>query len=304
MPWKDIPLNDDTGTSIPGLAFGTAFIPDPTALVEQALELGFSHVDTAQNYLDEAEVGLGVRQSGLPRSEVFVTTKFSGGGPQKLSIKASAKESLAKLGLTYVDLYLIHWPQYAVPDIPTAWKELEGVKAAGQARSIGVSNFSVADLTLLLASATVKPAVNQISLNPYNYAAQKPIIEFSKKHGIVVEAYSPLIPLRRPGGPLDKPLSSIAAAHKATPEQILLAWSKAKGAVPVTTSSKKERLVGYLAAGDIELSEEDIAAIDEAGAQGLPSSLGRDSRRSLRQVVVLLAVMLLLGWVQTRCLSA
>ncbi|KAG8215647.1 NADP-dependent oxidoreductase domain-containing protein [Butyriboletus roseoflavus] len=136
-------------------------------------------------------------------------------------------------------------------------------------RSIGVSNFDEKDLEILLASAKIKPAVNQILLHPYVYRRQRPILEYAAKHGIVIEAYSALIPItHQPGGPLDAPLNEIASRLGVTTDQVLLAWTKAKGAVVVTTSSKKARLQGYLAAGDIELTQEDIDAIDAAGATG------------------------------------
>ncbi|KAJ7049535.1 Aldo/keto reductase [Mycena amicta] len=301
MPWNDIPLNDTSG-AIPSLAFGTAFIHDTVGEVDQALGLGLNHLDAAQNYGNEYEVGVGIRDSGLPREELFITTKYSGGGAEKKGIKESVKDSLTKLGTTYIDLYLIHWPHFALPDIPTAWKEFEDIHAAGLAKSIGVSNFSVQDLTVLLASAKIKPAVNQILLHPYVYAQQKPIIEFSKKHGIVIEAYSPLSPINRvPGGPLDKPVQAIASRLGVTPGDVLLAWTKAKGAVVITTSSKKERLLGYLNAGDLELTEEDITSIDEAGARGPPNQFVLKTAIARRAVLVLLGIalgVLLFGWIK------
>ncbi|KAF7304131.1 Aldo-keto reductase [Mycena indigotica] len=270
MPWTEIPLNDGTGRTIPSLAFGTWKMGNgdaPITQVDQALGVGFDHVDTAQAYRNEYEAGIAIRESGLSRENVFVTTKYS--GVDGKGIEQSLKESLANLGLSYVDLYLIHHPRLAVPDIPTAWKEMEELQAQGFIKSIGVSNFNVADLVVLLASAKVKPAANQILLHPYVYAQQKPILDFAKKHGIVIEAYSALIPITsRPGGPVDKPVKAIGSRLGVSDDQVLLAWTKAKGAVVVTTSSKKERLLGYLNAGDIELTEDDISAIDEAGARG------------------------------------
>ncbi|KAG2119316.1 NADP-dependent oxidoreductase domain-containing protein [Suillus clintonianus] len=146
---------------------------------------------------------------------------------------------------------------------------MEKVQNDGLAKSIGISNFGVQDMETLMVSAQIKPTVNQILLHPYVYRRQKPILDYAAKNGIIIEAYSALIPITTaPGGPLDKPLNEIAAKFGVTPEQILMAWTKAKGAVVVTTSSKKARLEGYIAAGDITLSPEDIAAIDDAGALG------------------------------------
>ncbi|KAH7886725.1 NADP-dependent oxidoreductase domain-containing protein [Phlebopus sp. FC_14] len=268
MPWDLIRLN--SGYYIPSIGFGTWTLGNgqgPIDQVEQALENGYDHIDTAQSYRNEGEVGVALHESGLSRSDVFITTKYS--GTYGLDMDTSIHNSVTSLGLDYVDLYLIHAPSLAKPDIPTAWARMEKIKEAGLARSIGVSNFDVKDLEILLASAKVKPAVNQILLHPYVYRQQLPILEYAAANGIVIEAYSALIPITKvPGGPLDAPLKTIATKLGATPDQVLLAWTKAKGAVVVTTSSKKTRLQGYLAAGDIVLSQEDIAAIDAAGALG------------------------------------
>jgi len=268
MTWSTIKLND--GTSIPSIAIGTWQLGGGdvgTGRVEQALEVGFAHIDTAQMYGNEAEVGRALKETGLSRSDVYITTKWS--GTNGLDIPTSIRNSVANLGVDYVDLYLIHFPSLAVPDIPTVWSQMEQVKADGLAKSIGVSNFTENQLAILLASAKVKPVVNQIQLHPYAYRQQLPTIEYAKQNGIVIEAYSPLVPItRRPGGPLDEPLKGVASKYGATPEQILLAWAKAKGTIPVTTSSKKLRLEGYMAAGDIELETKDIESLDTAGAAG------------------------------------
>ncbi|OJA19473.1 hypothetical protein AZE42_04912 [Rhizopogon vesiculosus] len=146
---------------------------------------------------------------------------------------------------------------------------MEKVQEEGFARSIGVSNFNEKQLEILLSSARIKPAANQIHLHPYIYQQQSPTLEYAAKHDIVIEAYSALTPITgEPGGPVDAPLNEIATRLGATTDQVLLAWVKAKGAVAVTTSSKKTRLLSYLSAGDLELSAEDIKAIDAAGAIG------------------------------------
>ncbi|KAJ7252373.1 NADP-dependent oxidoreductase domain-containing protein [Mycena haematopus] len=281
MPWKTHKLND--GYEIPSLAFGTWKLgrgDAPTSQVRQAIAVGFSHVD-------------GNRYSGQQaykptRKEIFVTTKYS--RTDGLDIQTSIRNSLNyaiklsdyywQLGVSYVDLYLIHFPRAALPDIPTIWKEMEEIQSRGMARSIGVSNFDVEQLAVLLASARIKPAANQILLHPYVYAQQRPILEYAAEHQIVIEAYSVLIPITSlSGGPLDETLAEISGKHCVTPDQVLLAWAKAKGAVVVTTSSKKSRLEGYLIAGDLVLGEEDIVAIDAAGAKGPPA---RPQRRQLK----------------------
>ncbi|KAJ8487792.1 hypothetical protein ONZ51_g3947 [Trametes cubensis] len=295
------------GTSIPSVAFGTWTLgggAQATDYVEQAISVGFSHIDTAQSYRNEEEAGKAIRESGLAREDLYITTKFS--GRDGLDIETSIKNSLKflrfrangfctvllQLGVDYVDLYLIHHPRLATPDIPTAWAKMEKLKQDGlvksasptpfirfedspltfcsaRRRSIGVSNFGVPELQILLASAKVKPAANQILLHPYVHARQSPIIEFGNAHGIVSEAYSVLIPLtHQPGGPVDKPVNDIASRLQVKPEQVLLAWAKSKGVVVVTSSTKEERLKGYLAAGDLALTADDVAAIDAAGAKG------------------------------------
>ncbi|TFK36235.1 Aldo/keto reductase [Crucibulum laeve] len=286
MPWDLVKLND--GHSMPTIAFGTWKLGNgqgPTDQVDQAISVGFSHVDTAQSYRNEAEAGLAIRESGLSRSEIFITTKYS--GLDGLDIGTSIKNSLKNLGVSYVDLYLIHHPRLATPDIPTAWKEMESLKEKGLVKSIGVSNFNVGDLQTLLASAKVKPAANQILLHPYVYAQQAPILAYAAANGIVIEAYSALIPITsRPGGPLDVPLKSISERLSKTPDQVLLAWVKAKGAVVVTTSSKKERLQGYLDAGDLKLTLADIAALDAAGAVGAKQSTARTVIRRIAMLAL------------------
>ncbi|KAI0821089.1 Aldo/keto reductase [Irpex lacteus] len=287
MPWTTIKLND--GHSIPSIAFGTWKLGNgqPTIdKVDQAISAGFDHIDTAQSYRNETEAGKALRDSGLARKDVYITTKFS--GTDGADIETSIKDSLKNLGVDYVDLYLIHSPRLAQPDIATAWAKLEKIKADGLAKSIGVSNFGVVELETLLATAKVKPAANQILFHPYVLAKQTPILELGNAHGIVTEAYSPLYPLTsQPGGPLDTPLKEISARHGVAPEQVLLAWARAKGTVVVTSSSKKERLEGYLKAGDLELSTTDIAAIDAAGLLG---PKGLRLRKILKRVAVTAAL--------------
>ncbi|KAJ3563985.1 hypothetical protein NP233_g8589 [Leucocoprinus birnbaumii] len=281
MPWETIELND--GNKIPTIAFGTWTLGNgqgPIDQVEQAISVGFSHVDTAQSYRNEEEAGKAIRESGLSRNEIYITTKYS--GTNGLDIETSIQNSLKNLGVSYVDLYLIHHPRLAVPDIPTAWAQFEEIKKKGLAKSIGVSNFGVTELQALLASAKIKPAANQILLHPYVYATQAPILAFAKAEGIAIEAYSSLIPLtHRPGGPVDVPVNKIAESRGVAPEQVLLAWVKAKGAIAVTTSSKKDRLQRYLDAGDLELSTTDIAAIDAAGAVGAQTLVKKSALRNI-----------------------
>ncbi|KIJ27524.1 hypothetical protein M422DRAFT_71623 [Sphaerobolus stellatus SS14] len=259
MPFSTISLND--GNAIPQIAFGTGSVnkgTDVSDQIEQAIETGFWHIDTAQAYGNEESVGDAIRESGLTRKDLYITTKFSGLSEIEEAIQASLK----KIGVSYVDLYLVHNPRYIRDDFAGAWAKFERIKAQGLAKSIGVSNFTVNDLQTLLKTAKVTPAANQISFHPYNYQQNRSLLEFSAKNGIIVEGYSPLASITKfPGGPVDKAVQVAADRLGVSPAQVLLSWVKSKGVVIVTTSSKKSRLEEYLAVGD-------LPAIEEAGAQG------------------------------------
>ncbi|KAK7038344.1 Aldo/keto reductase, partial [Favolaschia claudopus] len=268
MPFGTFPLND--GKKIPAIAFGTGSIykrVDVTRYVQQAIDAGFSHIDTAQWYETEKYVGDVIRDSGLDRSDLYITTKYGIGDVQE-----TIRSSLSNLGLTYVDLYLIHQPAY-VPDVDAVWREFEIIQKDGLVKTIGVSNFTLEQLQSLVQKANIWPAVNQIEFHPYNYAKNKALVEWSTKHGIITEAYSSLSSITKfPGGPVDVPVAAAAARLGISPTQVLLSWVRAKGAVIVTTTSNKGRLNEYLAVGDLPpLSDTDIAAIDEAGAMGPPT---------------------------------
>ncbi|KDR79271.1 hypothetical protein GALMADRAFT_223500 [Galerina marginata CBS 339.88] len=267
MPWESVKLND--GNVMPSIAYGTWRTgkgQPPIDSLKQAFSVGLLHVDTAQNYTNEPEAGIAIRESGIPREQIFVTTKWSRLGG--LDIATSFKNSLKNLGLDYIDLYLIHGAELC-DDIPKCWQEMEKIKDSGLAKSIGVSNFEVPDLEQLFTVAKHIPVVNQILFHPYVYKEQVPILELCAKKDIVIEAYSPLIPVtKRPGGPVDKPVGVVARRLGVPMDQVLLAWAKAKWTVPVTMSTKKERLQGYVDAGDLVLTPEDITAIDEGGEKG------------------------------------
>ncbi|KAF6747855.1 2,5-diketo-D-gluconic acid reductase [Ephemerocybe angulata] len=269
MPFEDIKLND--GSKIPSIAFGSGSVnkgKDIHAYIEQAIDVGFSHLDTAQWYKNEESVGRAIKESGLDRSELYITTKYSDG---RQTARSSVEDSLRKIGVKYLDLYLIHTPK-GVPKYVEAWKELEKIRADGLAKSIGVSNFGIEELQLLLKHALITPAVNQIHFHPYNYAELKPLLDYQAKHGVITEAYGSLAPITTyPGGPVDEPLKKAAARLGVTPTQVIFLWVKAKGAVIVTTSSNRQHLEEYIAVGDLPpLTAEEIEAIDAAGAQGPP----------------------------------
>jgi len=266
MPFGTFKLND--GNEIPAIAYGTGTAnagKDVGDLVELALETGFTHIDTAQIYKNEAYVGEGLRLSGLARADFYVTTKYWSG-----SVRETAEASLSKLGLKQVDLYLVHQPWVVTPDLESFWREIESLKTDGLAKSIGVSNFSIEDLEKLNKIAKIKPAVNQVNFHPYNWEKNKPLLEYANKHGIVLEAYSSLTPItKNPGGPVDAPAAAAAKRIGASPAQVLLSWVASKGVVIVTTSSKKSRLEEYLAVADLPpLTNDEIAEIDAAGIAG------------------------------------
>ncbi|TFK52311.1 Aldo/keto reductase [Heliocybe sulcata] len=266
MPFGTVKLND--GAEMPAIAFGTGsalFRKDATEYVEQALETGFSHLDTAAIYGNEDSVGQGIRESGLDRSDLYITTKYDGG-----DIQSAMQTSLAKLDLKSVDLYLIHFPRLVESNMEASWREFEKIKENGLAKSIGVSNFTLEQLQKLMKTAKIVPAVNQINFHPYNYAEHKALLEYSAAHGIVTEAYSSLTPItKQPGGPVDTPVAAAARRLGASPVQVILKWVQQKGVAIVTTSSSKAHLTEYLAVADLpDLTDDELAAIDDAGAKG------------------------------------
>jgi len=268
MPFGNVKLND--GNEMPSIAFGTGSKwkgHDVTAYVEQALEVGFSHIDTAQFYRTESYIGAAIRESGLARSDFFITSKFSGLG----TVEQAIQDSLRNIGVSQLDLYLIHSPAAGANGV---WQKLEAFQKAGLAKSIGVSNYDLEALQGLVKEARVVPAVNQINFSPYNYTQHKSLLEYAAKHGVVIEAYSSLSPITRyPGGPVDKPVAAAAKRLGATPTQVILAWVRSKGVVIVTTSSRKDRMQEYLDVADLpELTTDEIEAIDTAGAGGPPQS--------------------------------
>ncbi|PIL22438.1 hypothetical protein GSI_15126 [Ganoderma sinense ZZ0214-1] len=296
MPFGTVKLND--GNEMPVIAFGTGSKwkgKDVTDYVIQAIETEFSHIDTAQWYQTEDGVGDAIRESALDRRELYLTTKWSG----LTTIPEAIDNSLKELGVKYVDLYLIHNPRTA-GDLEQAWREFEKIKETGLSKSIGVSNFNVQQLQQVVKIAKFKPAVNQILFHPYNYAETKELLEYSAKHGIVTEAYSSLTPVTRyPGGPVDAPLKSAADRLNATPIQVLLSWVRSKGVAIVTTSSTKEHLEEYLEVADLpSLTEEEIAAIDEAGAKGPSGSVFKRLQNKYILAVALMSAVLIVMFME------
>lgn len=237
------------------------------ATILTAIRAGFYHLDGAEVYGNERELGEAIKQSGLPRSTFFVTTKIPGTKPT--DTEASITSSLEKLGLDYVDLYLIHAPYFASSDadLQAKWAEFEAVQASGRARSIGVSNFLQPQLEAVLKTAKVVPAVNQIEYHPY--LQHKGLVEFSQEHGIATVVYSPLTALlhARPG-PMDRYYSNLAAKYGVTEAEVALRWVVDQGMVVLTTSSKEDRLKAYVAnIGKWKLTPREVDNIKEIGRE-------------------------------------
>jgi len=249
---------------MPRLGFGVYLNDDCAPACVVALKNGYRHIDSAQAYHNEEQVGRAFRESGLKREEVFITTKClsSTGGYQATLDGVDA--SLEKFGFDYIDLFLIHDPLAGPQRRIDIWKALIEAKKAGKIRTIGVSNFGVRHLEELEQAGLEKPSVNQIQLHPQ--FQQPAIVEYCKKNSIFVEAYCPLI-----RGKLDIPaLQSIAQKHNKEGAQVLVRWSLQKGFAPLPKSNTPSRIISNADVYDFELDEDDVAALDalEKGKKG------------------------------------
>ncbi|WP_165069650.1 aldo/keto reductase [Marisediminicola senii] len=252
-----IPLND--GHSIPAVGLGTYGLngADGTAAVVSAIDSGYRLLDTALNYKNEREVGEGVRAASVDRADLFVTTKLPGRHHGYDETLASFDESLAGLGLDYVDLYLIHWPNPRVDKYVDAWRAMVELRRRGVVRSIGVSNFTTAHLDRLIAETDAAPAVNQIELHPrFPQAAMR---DYHAKHGIVTESWSPLA---KGSDVTSTPVvTAIANRLGVTPTQVVLRWHVELGAVPIPKSADASRQRENLDVFGFALTADDVAAI-------------------------------------------
>jgi diketogulonate reductase-like aldo/keto reductase len=248
------------GKQIPLLGLGVWQIPDGPDCVDAvrwALELGYRHIDTAQAYGNEPSVGQGLRESGVPRDEVFITTKFN---PSQSDPAAEIERSLQRLGVDYVDLYVVHWPAGG----PTwAWPGMERAHELGHALSIGVSNFDVDEQRQVLALATVPPVVNQVQFSPYEY--RKALLDWCDENRIALEAYSPL----GTGRYLSvETVAEISRRHGRTPAQVLLRWCVERHIPVIPKSTHRERIAENAQIFDFRLSDEDMADLDALDRTG------------------------------------
>ncbi len=252
----------NNGVEMPWLGLGVYQAPPgraTQAAVAEALRVGYRLIDTAKLYRNEADVGRAVRESGLPREDVFVTTKLWNSDHGYDAAMRAFDRSLAELGLDYVDLYLVHWPVQGARR--ETWRALEEIYAGGKARSIGVSNYMPHHLDELLVDADVVPAVDQVEMNPF--LAQKELQAYGREHGIRLEAYSPLAKGDRLG---DRRLASIAAKHGKTPAQVLLRWCLQAEAVAIPKSVRPERIRENANVFDFSLDADDLRLLDRLDA--------------------------------------
>jgi 2,5-diketo-D-gluconate reductase A len=256
-----LPLAD--GNTIPQLGFGVFQVPPPDTpeVVTRALDTGYRHIDTAAAYENEAGVGQAVRASGLDRNDVFVTTKCFNDDQGYEEAKHALRKSLDQLEMTHVDLYLIHWPVPAHDRYVETWKAFIDMQGDGLARNIGVSNFQPAHLERLIDETGVTPAVNQVELHP---RLQQPGLRREHAdHGILTEAWSPLAQ----GEVLDDPvIVGIAETHGKTPGQVVIRWHLQLGNVVIPKSVTPERIDENFDVFGFDLSDDEMAQIEELDA--------------------------------------
>ena len=261
-------LTFNDGNTIPQLGYGVWQVEDDVAekVVRQAFEAGFRHIDTAKIYGNESGVGRAIASSGLSAEEIFITTKLWNADQGYESTLAAFEESMDRLGLETLDLYLIHWQQPKQDKIVDTWKALIELKRRGRVKSIGVSNFTVEGLQRIIDETGVVPVINQVELHPFFNQAE--LRAFNASKGILTQAWSPL----GQGGELleNATVAEIAAKHGATPAQVVIAWHLAIGNVVIPKSVTESRIQENFAALGVKLDDADVEAISglDRGAEG------------------------------------
>lgn len=260
MTIPTLQLND--GYDIPQLGYGVFKVPpaDTESAVTEAFEVGYRHIDTAAIYGNEEGVGAAIAASGIPRSELFITTKLWNDRHDGEEPHAAIRESLDKLGLERVDLYLVHWPTPAKDNYLHAWQKLIEIRDAGLTRSIGVSNFLVPHLEKIVAQTGVTPAVDQIELHPAHQ--QRDITGWAADHGVRIESWGPLGQGKYDLFGLPE-VRNAASAHGKSPAQVVLRWHLQKGFIVFPKSVRRERLEENLDVFDFTLSDAEMQAIDQ-----------------------------------------
>ncbi|KAF3025756.1 hypothetical protein E8E14_014451 [Neopestalotiopsis sp. 37M] len=269
-------LND--GNQIPMFAYGLGtarYKSQPTAEPDQeivkltvmAVKNGYYHLDGAEVYGNEEELGLAIKDAGAPREQLYVTTKLH--GTKKQDVQKAFELSLKKLQLDYVDLYLVHAPYLAdtPEELQEIWRQVEAIKDSGKARSVGVSNFLQEDLEVILKTARIPPAINQIEYHPYLQHGD--LVEFHRKNNIAISSYGPLSAVTKASpGPLDATYAELAKKYGVSPADIALRWVMDQGIVAITTSANEQRLQGYLRKlPSFKLTPKEVETISEIGKQ-------------------------------------
>ena len=251
-------LTLNNGVEIPQLGFGVFQIPpeETAAATRTALDIGYRHIDTAQMYGNEKEVGQAVRESGLDRSEVFVTSKLNNNRQERDDILRSFDRSLEALGFDQLDLFLIHWPLPGVSDYAQRWKVMEEIYAGGRVRAIGVSNFQPHHLQTLFDASELRPAVNQIEVHPF--LTQEALRAFGADHGIVTEAWAPIA---RGKVDDDAVIRGVAEQVGKSPAQVTLRWHVQRGDVVFPKSVTRSRVEENFDIFDFELDDGQMAAL-------------------------------------------
>lgn len=255
------------GHTIPVLGYGTWQVTDPSEAVDgviAAVKAGYRHIDTAQMYGNEEYVGVGIKKCGMPREELFVTSKLNNTNHGYKAARRTIEESLDKLDLDYLDLFLIHWPvvknnggDWKQDNIDT-WRALEELYDEGKLKAIGLSNFTVPHITNIFENCRIKPMVNQIRLHPG--VLQEDTVELSRKHNMIIEAWSPLSPMKYMQE--DETVREMCEKHGKSIAQVLLKWSLQHGFVTLTKSVHEKRIINNADIFDFELTPEDMNYLD------------------------------------------